>query len=89
MVLRPYKYVQGAYGRGLSDTEDNKECFNGKVYCFCIQGDESFKCFSKMKVSNISSAFSLFDSRLFPSSNDFLQEYDKDNLSGLDQLLWQ
>ena len=54
-----------------------KNTFNRKVYCSCIQSDESF---SKLKVSNISSAFSLFDSRIFPSLEDCVQEYGKDNL---------
>ena len=65
------KCVQGAYGRGQRDSEGNQERFNRTVYCSCIQGD-SFKSFSKLNVSNISSAFSLFDSRLFPSSEDCL-----------------
>ena len=89
MVLRPYRCVQGAYGRGLRGSEGNKKSSNRIVRCSCIQGNESFKSFSKLKVSNISSAFSLFDSRLFPSSEDCLQEYGKDNPSSLDQLLWQ
>ena len=43
-----------------------------------------------LKVSaNISSAFSLFDSRLFRSSKDCLQEYSKDNFSSLGKLLLQ
>ena len=40
-----YKCVQGAYGRGLRDTEGNQERFNKTVYCSCIQVDESFKSF--------------------------------------------
>ena len=54
-----------------------------KVYCSCIQGDESFKNFSKLNISKISSAFSLFDSHLFPSLEDCLQEYGKNNLQTL------
>ena len=64
------------------ESKGNPELFDRTVYCSCIQGDESFKSFN-----NISSVFSMFDSRLFHRSKDCLQEYGKDNLSSIDQLL--
>ena len=61
-----------------------KNALTGKFIALAsMQGDESFKSFSNLNVSNISSAFSLFDSYLFPSLEDRLQEYGKDNLQTL------
>ena len=57
------------------------ECFNRTVYHPYIQGVIDHIS-SKLKASNIFSAFSLFDPHHMPiaSSEDCLQDYDKDNL---------